>query len=265
MSATVSTPKPCHGGAVTLAPIRMSDMVAGGNSTGMPLRSPGGYVPPSMRKTPSYSDTTPKTVASINSDSHQEFPTLGSTPKSVMNTSASWTQIRSRFHPETPPTPATPATPAVATPRAPNQFAALDEDAATASSTKGPVNFKKVIEDRIKREEAERLGLYEAEPTDPQKMTHEQLARNGWAALSLPPAEQGEARKAWFADFVARNAEKEVARKAREEMEELVGVTYTMSPNAPYSASYSHTCEDATEDSFSIGPEEDDVDRYDSE
>jgi hypothetical protein len=88
-----------------------------------------------------------------------------------------------------------------------------------------------VIEDRIKREEAERLGLYEAEPTDPQLMTHAQLTRNGWAVLTLPPKDNVE-RQAWVAAFNAREDERETVRKAREEMEELMGASY-VPPHAP--------------------------------
>jgi hypothetical protein len=161
--------------------------------------------------------------ASINTASKDEFPTLGAAPKPIAG-SASWTQIRTRFQPVADP-PAAPAVPAPTAASSTNAFAALDDDpdADTPTSSKG-INFKQVIKERIKREEAERLGIYQEEPTDPWLMTPEQLERNGWASLSLPPAEQGEARKAWFAEYAAKQAAKEAARdKELEALQEILG------------------------------------------
>ena len=269
MSATTASPAPaklCNG--TVLAPIRMADAATASAQKSFLTRATGGYVPPSMRRTPSFPDT-PKSVTSVNSASREEFPTLGSTPKPVISGTASWTQIRTRFHPEpaatsTPP----PSTPVPDTPTSStNQFAALDDDS-VATPKSSSVNFKKVIEERIKREEAERLGLYEAEPTDPQKMTREQLERNGWAVLSLPPAEHGEARKAWYAERSAREVEREAIRKAREEIEEVMGTSYSIPihtgrnpflsgtrPPAP-TLSQDEVFDDANDEVFSVGDSE---------
>jgi hypothetical protein len=260
MSAIVASAKPCHGSV--LAPIRMADAATASAPKSFLTRASaaGGYVPPSMRRTPSFPDT-PKSVTSVNSSSHEEFPTLGGTPKSAVSGSASWTQIRTRFHPDTTGAPATP-TPSTPGAASTNQFAALDTEPAPATPTSSAskvTNFKQVIEERIKREEAERLGLYEAEPTDPQLMTREQLERNGWAVLSLPPTEQGAARKAWFAEFTTRQAETEAAHKAREEMEEIMGLTYVPPASVPRAAATVLPGDYASEDdAFSVGPEEED-------
>jgi hypothetical protein len=127
------------------------------------------------------------------------------------------------------------------------------------SSSSKTTNFKRVIEERIKREEAQRLGLYEAEPTDPQKMTHEQLARNGWAVIPLPPSQHGDARKAWFADFRARQAEQELVRKAREEMDELMGGAFYASPMPAAPTSRDDVFDD-DDDTVSVDHPEDDGD-----
>jgi hypothetical protein len=106
-----------------------------------------------------------------------------------------------------------------------NIFAGLDDDpdADTPTPSKG-VNFKQIIKDRIKREEEERLGIHQEEPTDPQLMTREQLERNGWAVLSLPPTDDGPARTAWFADYNARQLAKEAARdKEFEALYDILG------------------------------------------
>lgn len=198
--------KACEGGEmVKLAPMRMADAVKQEKPTTPPIAKTSGYTPPHLRKTGA---DTPKTVASIDTSSAVDFPTLGSAPRSSGG-SASWTQIRSRFQapavaPETPA--ATPATAAT------NQFAALDEDSTVAAKTPGAINFKQVIKDRIKREDAERRGMQQEEPTDPQLMTREQLERKGWAVLSMPSTADAQARAAWFAEYVARVMLKESKR-----------------------------------------------------
>ena len=134
-------------------------------------------------------------------------------------------QIRSRLTAVTPTpkavapaTPSTPATPALSTV---NSFAALDEDSVTASTPRSTTsNFKLVIEERIKREDAERMvALIEEVPTDPQLMTTEQLVKSGWAVLKLPPKDMA-GRRAWLAECNARAA----AREAANPFDEYYGV-----------------------------------------
>ena len=203
MSATSASnvTKACEGGAVKLAPMRMADALRQQEQQKPADAStkPSGYVAPHMRKADAVQ--TAATVKSLDTNSAQDFPTLSAAGNRGV-ASASWTQIRTRFQAPTAP---------AATSTATNQFAALDEDAAEAAKTPGAINFKKVIKDRIKREEAERQGLQQEEPTDPQLMTREQLERRGWAVLPLPPADTHE-RKAWFAAYVAREVAKELKR-----------------------------------------------------
>ena len=99
--------------------------------------------------------------------------------------------------------------------------------------SKTATSFKQIIKDRVKREEAERQGTLQEEPTDPQLMTREQLVRNGWAVLPLPPssARDAEGRAAWFADYAARVVAKELARdKEFEALCEIYAPAGTVEP-----------------------------------
>lgn len=201
-------PKACEGGdvVVKLAPMRMADAVRQQDQQDQPKKSTG-YVLPHLRKAEAAQTTA--TVKSLDTNSAQDFPTLGAAAGNRGVASASWSQIRNRFQATVP---AAAAAPAAALTTAANQFAALDEDAATTGPAKA-TNFKKVIKDRIKREEAERQGLAQEEPTDPQLMTREQLERGGWAVLPLPSASgTAEGRAAWFAAYAAREIAKELKR-----------------------------------------------------
>lgn len=239
MSSSAPTSKACEGGAeiVKLAPMRMADLVKQPAPPPLSAMKKTGYVPPHLRKTASFPET-PVSIASIDTTSKDDFPTLGSTPKSTRSApvSASWTQIRNRFHgaaaatgSETPP-----ATPLTSVTAVTNPFAALDEDASTAATPKTATSFKQIIKDRVKREEAERRGMNQEEPTDPLYMTHEQLVRNGWAILSLPPLPSPythQERAAWFANYAARAVAKELARdKEFEALCEIYAPAGTVEP-----------------------------------
>jgi hypothetical protein len=217
--------------------MRMADLVQEQKPAPLSAMKKSGYVPPHLRKTASFPET-PASVASLDTSSKDDFPTLGSTPKSGRSApvSASWTQIRSRFHgaaatgSETPATPATAVTSATA---ATNQFAALDEDASIPATPKTASSFKQIIKDRVKREHAERIGMLQEEPTDPQLMTQEQLERQGWAVLPLPPssATDAQGRAAWFANYAARAVAKELARdKEFEALCEIYAPAGTVEP-----------------------------------
>ena len=244
MSAMITAPKACEGGAITkLAPMRMADAAQQPATPLSSTRTATGYVPPSMRaKTSDKPITMP---ISINTASKDEFPTLGAAPKPIAG-SASWTQIRSRFQPAPEPVAAAPPTKASSST---NIFAGLDDpDVETPSPSKG-VNFKQVIKDRIKREAEERLGIHQDVPTDPQLMTREQLEQNGWAVLSRPPAEHGPERTAWFAEYVARNDAKEAARdKELETLYEILGPAVTHNPLSRGNRPPAPSVEDAFDD-----------------
>ncbi len=214
-AASAPAKKACEG--VTLAPMRMIDLAKGGTaptpSTPTAAGAKSAYVPPSMRiRAPA----PPSRQLSFDDLASAElFPSLGTPTGTPISGGWTMAQIRSRLTAAAP-TPKTvaPATPALSTV---NSFAALDEEgtgsqgAATPRSTVS--NFKLVIEERIKREEAERMGaLIEDEPTDPKLMTPAQLAKHGWAALKLPPPSNAPAeRRTWICEYNARAAAREAA------------------------------------------------------
>ena len=186
---------------------------------------------------------------------------LGAAPKPALAGSASWTQIRNRFQP--PAEPAAPAAPVKAAPT--NIFAGIDDDsqAGAPAPTQG-INFKQVIQDRIKREEAERLGLQQDEPTDPQLMTREQLQRNGWAVLSRAPIENGPARTAWFAEYASREMAKDASRdKELEALQEIISPVSHSPPSKTYPRTPAPSAEDVFDDATDDAT--DDESSYDSE
>lgn len=208
-----TTQKACEG--MALAPIRMMDLAKAaqaGSTTPSATAQKSSYVPPSMRiRAPA----PPSRQLSFEDLSSPDlFPTLASPTPIGTPISGGWSmaQIRSRLIPATP-TPKAPSSSSLASLSHVNSFAALDEEATEPSSTPRSTtsNFKLVLEERIKREEAARMGaLIEDEPTDPKLMTPEQLAKNGWAVMKFPPKDAIE-RRAWLSSYNARMAAREAA------------------------------------------------------
>lgn len=246
--------KACEG--VALAPMRMIDLAKGGTAApGTPTAASAAagakstYVPPSMRiRAPA----PPSRQLSFDDLASAElFPSLAPTPTGTP-ISGGWTmaQIRSRLTTAAPtPKSVAPATPALSTV---NSFAALDEDSVPASTPRSTVsNFKLVIEERIKREEAERMGaLIEDEPTDPKLMTPAQLTKNGWAVLKLPPPFSAPAeRRAWFTE---RN-ERAAAREAAVLFDETYGIpNYGGGHNIPLALDFVTPVPDYPDDDMSM-------------
>jgi hypothetical protein len=88
-----------------------------------------------------------------------------------MTKGASWTQLRNRL-----------SQPA-------NPFSVLSEENATVNPVAKPdMNFMQVIDERIKREKAEKEeGVKRDAITEPSQMTMDQREAHGWSTLRLPP------------------------------------------------------------------------------
>jgi len=146
----LSEPKPCEG--IKLTPMKFADIVKSAppvEAAATPPAVKTHYVPPSKRAQEKEEAKAPSTE---DMKSEQSFPTL-SAMKPTTN-GASWGQIRAR----------------------------LDKEPTTTPS----LNFKNVIEERIKREikEAEE-GKRLENMTDPLEMNAQQLEQNGWHVRSM--------------------------------------------------------------------------------
>lgn len=120
------------------------------------------YAPPSKRK------EEPKTLTKEEINSDAVFPSLA--PMKPMTSGASWAQLRNRL-----------SQPA-------NPFQVLAEDQSPTASPKPHMNFMRVIDERLKREQAEKEEGFRREAiTEPKQMSIEQREANGWTTLRLPP------------------------------------------------------------------------------
>lgn len=148
--------KPCQG--VQITPIKGAELrVAPSKPPPITIRA---YTPPAKRK----EELKAPTVDELQSETL--FPCLS--PMKPLTPGASWNQLRSRL--------------------SQNPFSALDDDSpaetplpATSSATS--LNFKRVMEERIKREQQQ---IEQDTVTHPAAMTATQRELNGWATLTLP-------------------------------------------------------------------------------
>jgi hypothetical protein len=152
--------KACNG--IVVQPIKGAQLVSQVEAQ-KPVAPPNRYAPPSKRK----EEVKTLTKDEINSD--LLFPSLA--PMKPMTTGASWSQLRNRL-----------SQPA-------NPFSVLSEDNATVNPVVKPeMNFMHVIDERIKREKAEKEeGVKRDAITEPSQMTMEQRDAHGWTTLRLPP------------------------------------------------------------------------------
>jgi hypothetical protein len=152
--------KACNG--IVVQPIKGSQLVSQSQSP-KPAAPATRYAPPSKRK------EEPKTLTKDEINSDLLFPSLA--PMKPMTTGASWSQLRNRL-----------SQPA-------NPFSVLCEDNATMNPVAKPeMNFMHVIDERIKREKAEKEeGVKRDAITEPSQMTMDQRDAHGWSTLRLPP------------------------------------------------------------------------------
>ena len=149
--------KPCQG--IVVAPIKAHMMVQPEKPNPPPTNR---YAPPSKRK------EEPKTLTKEEINSDTLFPSLA--PMKPMTSGASWAQLRNRL-----------SQPA-------NPFQVLAEDQSPSASPKPDMNFMRVIDERLKREQAEKEEGFRREAiTEPKQMSMEQRDANGWTTLHLPP------------------------------------------------------------------------------
>lgn len=185
-----AAPRPCDGPAAALTPVRLADLArpaadAAAAAAPTPTAAPK-YVPPSQRKAEEAAK--PKELGAADFQSADLFPALGVVPKTV--TGASWAQLRAKF--------AAPAPAAAAPDLSGNAFAALDMDAEETPKPAAPLNFKSMMEDRLKKDEEETRAAEAKEAAereiedndDPHEMTPQQRARLGWTTLPFPRGEE---------------------------------------------------------------------------
>lgn len=162
-AAAPAAPKLAQG-VIQLQPMRGADLIrqAQENAATTPAApTTARYLPPSKRgaEPPKL-----KTLTSADMESAELFPTLGGSKKVV----------------------AAPQ-PAPASAASLNAFAVLDEDAeSVASSAPGPLDFKKMLKTRVRKDREEAALAVLPETDNPSEMTQEQLEREGWAVLRRP-------------------------------------------------------------------------------
>jgi hypothetical protein len=217
-----TTPTKAWEGVNKLAPMRMADLVRAGGGEAAAAPRQGGYVPPALRKAQQQQTAKKETGYSV-VDSSTEYPELGAAAAAA---AAAPKKAWGAKAPATVPPPALSA----------NPFSALAEEASTTSKpAKKPaaLNFKGAIEDRLRREEEERLtGMRPLDPMNPVGMSPEELEYYGWVVLELPPDDNEEARYAWYARYFAEKRRKAQGQQQEElteeerlkrEQEELIG------------------------------------------